>query len=239
MCIALGPKISSFSRKYFFPIAIVAMAVLSSYYWSGFSFDNICPNESLDARYKNVTDVFPLVGGSAVPFAATEDYRFCNQDFMAIGSGVTFPFVPANGDEWMTDDQITTTSYFGWSAIAILAIVILKFCVGWWSSILSMYKSTYEPVGDDQGIPFSQVEARSAYIPQVASPLFSYPLLACNTESIDEELYDWVDPDRTYGWYDLSKDASKLLAGMNVEKGAGFSIVKNWPAEPTNKTSVY
>ena len=45
--------------------------------------------------------------------------------------------------------------------------------------------------GDDQGIPFSEVASRSAYIPQVRSPLFSYPLIACNSELIDEELFDW------------------------------------------------
>ena len=185
----------------------------------------------MDERYENVTFVVTSDGGLAVPdLTATEDYRFCNQNFMALGRA-SFPFVPSNGNEWMTDDQITTTTYFGWSAVAILAIVILKFCIGWWSSMTSLYKSTYEPVGEDQGIPFSEVESRSAYIPQVVSPQFSYPLLACNSDSIDEELYDWVDPDRTYGWYDLSKDASKLLKGMDVEKGAGFSIVKHWSPE--------
>lgn len=38
----LGNTISSFSRKYFFSAAIVAMAIASSYYWSGFPFDNLC-----------------------------------------------------------------------------------------------------------------------------------------------------------------------------------------------------
>jgi hypothetical protein len=38
----LGNTISSFSRKYFFSAAILAMAIASSYYWSGFPFDNLC-----------------------------------------------------------------------------------------------------------------------------------------------------------------------------------------------------
>lgn len=39
---ALGTSISKFSRKYFFSTAIIAMAIVSSYYWSGFPFDNVC-----------------------------------------------------------------------------------------------------------------------------------------------------------------------------------------------------
>jgi hypothetical protein len=39
---ALGTTISKFSRRYFFSTALVAMAVVSSYYWSGFPFDNLC-----------------------------------------------------------------------------------------------------------------------------------------------------------------------------------------------------
>lgn len=232
---ALGTKISSFSRQYFFSLALVAMAIFSSYYWTGFPFDNICPNESLDQRYKNVTRVFPLVdsydGSGEQVGGFMNDYRFCNQNFLAIGSGVTFPFVPANGREWMTSDQITTATYFGWSAVAILAIVVLKFVFLWWSIVQDLYTSSYKAVGDDQNIPYSEVESRSAYIPQVVSPIFSFPLLACNTDNIDEELYDWADHDRTYGYYDLTKDAQKLLVGMNVEKGAGFSIVTHWPPE--------
>jgi hypothetical protein len=38
----LGNTISRFSRKYFFSAAIVAMAIVSSYYWSGFPYDNLC-----------------------------------------------------------------------------------------------------------------------------------------------------------------------------------------------------
>jgi hypothetical protein len=42
---------------------------------------------------------------------------------MAIGGGVTFPFVPTmsnkitNPSEWMTEEQILTTTYFGWAAV--------------------------------------------------------------------------------------------------------------------------
>lgn len=38
----LGNTISQFSRKYFFSTALVAMAIVSSYAWSGFPYDNLC-----------------------------------------------------------------------------------------------------------------------------------------------------------------------------------------------------
>lgn len=46
-------------------------------------------------------------------------------------------------------------------------------------------------VGDDQDIPFSTVASRNAYIPEVISPMFPYPLIACKTDDIDPELYEW------------------------------------------------
>jgi hypothetical protein len=117
----------------------------------------------------------------------------------------------------VTEDQILTTTYFGWAAVGIMSvgkitfgtvfgsfhfhinlphlcpfIVVLKFVYGWWVMFLDQYRSSYSAVGDDQGINYSDVTSRSAYIPQVFSGLFSYPLIACNTDKIDEELYDWT-----------------------------------------------
>ena len=70
--------------------------------------------------------------------------------------------------------------------------------------------------------------SRSAYIPQVHSPLFSYPLIACDTHELDEELYDWEDPDRPYAFYDLVLDAKKLLKGVEVSGNIGFTKVQHW-----------
>lgn len=87
-------------------------------------------------------------------------------------------------------------------------------------------------MGDDQGIAFSDVAARNGYIPQVNSALFAYPLIACDSEQVDSELYEWNDPDRPYSYYDLSKDAKKLLAGVGVSHNVGFTVVKHWAPTP-------
>jgi hypothetical protein len=59
-----------------------------------------------------------------------------------------------------------------------------------WSNAFS-FDALYQAVGSDQNIPFSEVDSRNGYIPQVESPLFSYPLIACDSAKIDPELYDW------------------------------------------------
>lgn len=109
----LGTNISRFSRRYFFTIAIAVMAIISSYYWSGFPFDNLCQNDSINSTYVGSMTIFPLNNVNArIDRTLTEedvDYRFCNQDFMAIGSGPTFPFVPT-----MTSD---TTNPSEWSKL--------------------------------------------------------------------------------------------------------------------------
>lgn len=128
---ALGTTISRFSRRYFFTIAIAVMAIISSYYWSGFPYDNLCANDSINATYQGDF----TVSGEKVSFTGEDvDYRFCNQDFMAIGGGFSFPFVPTmsnektNPLEWMTDDQIITTTYFGWAAVGSKFYMFLMNC---------------------------------------------------------------------------------------------------------------
>ena len=93
-----------------------------------------------------------------------------------------------------------------------------------------LFRSNYESCGDDQGIPFSDVPSISSYIPEVRSPLFSYPLLAVDTNHLDEDLYEWKDNDRPYSYYDLSRDACNVLKGTRSEDEIKslFSSVTYW-----------
>jgi len=238
---ALGPVITKMSRQYMYLIAVGFMAFSSSYYWSGFSFDNLCPNEGINKTYIDKTFSFTASGNSfnvtdtqesgLITFTdADVDYRFCNMEFKR------FPFVPTSGNakidpyEYMTEDQIISTTYFGWSAFAIVIFILGRFLYLWYSGWKQLYISNYEPVGETQGIAWSEVDSRSAYIPQVGSPVFAYPLVACKTDGMDEELFDFKDPDRTYRYYDLTVDAEKLLSANSeiAKNNKGFSIVKSW-----------
>lgn len=122
----LGNSIATFSSHIFFPLAIVAQAVLSSYYWSAFPLDQVCINDGINEAYVNTFTLTPNNGGSSVSVTYTQDdmdYHFCNQNMMTLKGGFTFPFVPTistnmtNPKEWMTDEQIIFTSYYGWSAV--------------------------------------------------------------------------------------------------------------------------
>jgi hypothetical protein len=70
----------------------------------------------------------------------------------------------------------------------------------------------------------------NTYIPQVRSPVFSYPLLATNITGLDTGLLEWTDPDREFEFYDLTKDAERLLRGStDISSKVVFSQVKHWP----------
>ena len=150
----LGTSVSKFSRSYFFSLACVAMVIISSYYWSGFPFDNICDkNESLPAGYQGTFTVKALdqsirMNGTQVTFSESDmPYRVCNQDLLAGGQGRTFPFIPSQqpeGGEWMTPDQEDVTTIFGWTSVAITVFVIVKFVWGWVEQAQSLFTSSYE-----------------------------------------------------------------------------------------------
>ena len=108
------------------------MAILSSYYWAGFPFDNLCENEDQQAPANYFGDHAVLVDEDAnlasiiasytgqnatlssdfrnftVPENATT-YSFCNQNLVP-RTGIYFPFIPFWQEElgytWMTEGMI-------------------------------------------------------------------------------------------------------------------------------------
>jgi hypothetical protein len=243
----LGAKISEFGRRYFFSIAILAMAVLSSYYWSAFPFDNLCVVEDAtvgtNSTYGGDWIVSPLdTKLPQVPIQIPENgdlYRPCLQDFFHFPlSDKAFPFISMfqlEGQEWMTEDQELICDIFGWSSVGVVVVVVFSFLYKWYSSFLDFFRGSYEPCGEDMGINFSDVPSISSYIPEVQSPVISYPLLACHIDRIDTELLEWTDPDRPHAFYDLTKDADVLLRGTDVSSKVVFSQIAHWPP-PTSKS---
>uniref|UniRef100_A0A7S2YHU2 CSC1/OSCA1-like cytosolic domain-containing protein n=1 Tax=Entomoneis paludosa TaxID=265537 RepID=A0A7S2YHU2_9STRA len=230
-----GPRMSEFSRTYFIPCAMVACAVMGSYFWSGFPFDNLCNrNTEIGQEFAGSWLVDPKGGGSnvTVSVATTDDaFDYCLQDFFRYGrDDESFPFISKfQKEQWMTDEQETVTDVWGWTSVGVILLVVLKLLRGWWSSFWHLFKGSYEPCGQDQKINFSEVPSISAYVPQVESNLFSYPLVACEVDEIDPNLFDWTDPDRPFSFYDLTKDAEVLLKGTDVaSKFSVFSQITHW-----------
>jgi hypothetical protein len=186
------------------------MAVVSSYFWSAFPFDNLCvANSTVSSTYVGSWTITPLGTTSTVnntegDFMAEvskddTNFQYCLQDFLRYPMGQShFPFIPSRqpaGLEWMTDQQETVTRIYGWTALAMCLLVFKTF--GVLSTIvwfLCCIRQKYVPNGDVQGINFSDVPSISGYVPQFESPLFSYPLVACNIAEIDGSLLQWNDP---------------------------------------------
>jgi hypothetical protein len=243
----LGVQMSQFSRRYFFSLAIVAMAIVSSYFWASFPYDNLCVAEnatSMDfAGTWNVT-----FGNDTVSTIVLNEgeliYKYCIQDFFRMPKGVhSFPFVPKNqpeGGEWMTEEQETAANVFGWASVGVVAAVSLSFSWTIYLKIMKEFRGSYDAVGDDRGIPFSQVSVISSYVPQVHSPVFSYPLLACSISRFSADdlrrLMDWTDPDRPHAFYDLTTDADVLLRGtLNRDSKNVFSKISYWAPSKVNQ----
>ncbi|KAL3940561.1 MAG: hypothetical protein SGBAC_004917 [Bacillariaceae sp.] len=236
-----GNAIAWISHGIFFPLALVATAIMSSYYWAGFPYDNLCPVGSLeDAAYGGVSFT---VDGKVEDFNDAFEYEYCRQNFF--GRGGIFPFVSQirkGGAKWMTDDQEFITTIFGWSSVAFCGAVLLKFLVDWIKIYQALHSSSYKAVGADQQISYSALDVKVGYIPTISSDVFSFPLIACISEEVDPELFDWKDPDKPYLYYDLSEDANELLEGSPFDHKDGFSRIKhfspyNQPLTVANLTS--
>ena len=158
----LGTQISKFSRQYFFSVACLAMAIMSSFYWSGFPYDNTCPNDNgVDQSYiGNYTvtarsDTGTRQVDDVEISAETTEYRYCFQDLIQQGKGKLFPFTPVQqpeGGEWMTADQEDVTTIFGWSSVVVIVFVVTKFLLGWLEICQGLFSSSYSVSWDNSTI---------------------------------------------------------------------------------------
>jgi hypothetical protein len=124
---------------------MAAMAIFSSYYWSGFPFDNLCENDEevpeaylgyhTIQKFKNTTSLTALALTGDLANATTlefdgwinttvspgdKSYRYCNQDFLRTEGRFTFPFVGSfqeEGDEWMTEGGFAANTVSVWNAV--------------------------------------------------------------------------------------------------------------------------
>ncbi|KAL7539204.1 hypothetical protein ACHAXR_009091 [Thalassiosira sp. AJA248-18] len=238
----LGPYIAKFSRLYFMTTAIAALAVVSSYLFSGFPFDNLCAeNVSHSAYYGN----WKITDGegqdrTAIIEPTVRSYHFCNQ-FLGPGSNFKFPALPdaqPPGSNWMTGEQEQLTGIYGWASVGVLGLVGLIFLYRLFRSIQNLFSASYkycvnpfviQPDGDVQGVTFSDNETISSYIPQVNSDHFTHPLLAVNIDYVDESIFDWSDPERSHSYYDLTRDADQLMKGNEDLCHRAFAQIRHWP----------
>lgn len=169
-----------------------------------------------------------------------KEFRFCLQD-MLNHRHLSFPFIPSNqppGGEWMTPAQEAVTKVYGWTAVGVLALVGLTFLRGWAENIAEFFFHEHVVLKKETEVTFYDGQedgAISSYVPMVESPLFPYPLLACDTDGIDSKLFGWTDPDRPHAYYDLTKDCQFLLQGIGCSVSNYFSRIVYYPKVPPEK----
>lgn len=243
----LGTQISDFARNYFTPAALALMAVLSSYTWSGFPFDNLCEVEdtTLDPEYiqdwtiniqgfelkmfgqtlfkePDILESLSINEGSKV-------YKYCLQDFRAYFGERSFPPLPKFQEyRWMTDDQEDLLNIYCWFAVGVLGCVCFTFVIRNVRNLVAGITGGYKPRGEDMGINYSSVKSIDTYVPSYKRS-FGYPLLLCDVSEIDPNLFSWTDPERPHSHYDITKDISKIVDPNKVRKTHVFGKVKHWP----------
>lgn len=79
---------------------------------------------------------------------------------------------------------------------------------------------------------FSEISVIDSYVPQLKSVQYTYPLIACNIDNIDESLMSWKDPSKSYDYYNLTKDIEEIFRGTNLSSHEhAFSKIAHWPPE--------
>ncbi|KAL9181404.1 hypothetical protein ACHAXT_010209 [Thalassiosira profunda] len=229
----LGPHIAKFSRMYFMTTAIAALAIVSSYLFSGFPFDNLCAEDVSHSAYYGTWKITNGEGqeSTTVIEPTVRSYHHCNQ-FLGPGSNFAFPALPdaqPEGSTWMTDEQEQLTGIYGWISVVVLGLVGMVILYRVLQAVQGLFSASYKPHGEIQGASFSQLESISSYIPQVPSGHFTHPLVAVNIDYVDESLFDWTDTDRSHAYYDLTRDAEQLMKGKEDVCDRAFSQIRHWP----------
>eukprot|EP00978_Attheya_sp_CCMP212_P000391 scaffold788_cov56-Attheya_sp.AAC.4 len=188
----IGTQISELSRNIFFPITILVYAVVGTYMFGSFPFDNACSTDTVvPSDYEGIHTIFDLDNESYnITIAADDNVAYyCHQDLFR-QNPVVFPAVPSfieDSANWMTSGQKDISSIYGWSSVGAL---------------VESGKPTRQP--------FSEVEEIFAYIPQVKLAGYAFPLIACDVSGIKEGLIGWKDQHNSYDFYNLMLDVPAL-----------------------------
>ncbi|GMH94230.1 hypothetical protein TrST_g13678 [Triparma strigata] len=181
-----GAGVASVSFK-FMLISILAHSVLSSYWWSGFPFDNLCVDESDGTNNASVQITTP--DGATTFTQAGSSYAYCNQDLLTRWK---FPALPEFQGEhqWMTSNQALMVSICGIASAVFLGFIFFGFFgTGIFFSVKHLFVPAYKESGRDQNIPFSCCRGEiSSHIPQYNCPGFDHPFIATSLEHIDTDL---------------------------------------------------
>jgi len=251
----IGPEISDFTRKIFLPLAVLAYAIVGSYQYASFPFDNACStNENMMSEYVNRHSVKDLSGALFTVDNIAEDssiYKYCSQDMMRF-SPPAFPAVPKfqeDGSKWMNDTQEGFSAVYGWFSFAALFAIGFSIISSNLFAFRSYFFKVYKPRGNATDLQFSKEEGINGYIPQIKLPGYAFPLLTTNTDHLIPDMIGWADPNKSYDHHNMVFDVPKIAKEIAKKRSEDdeakgeqkheqllsvglFSIVRYWaPSE--------
>lgn len=194
----------------------------------------------------------------------TTQYKLCSQNLAIFGFPALPVYQPKNAP-WMTQEQQHVCSFWGWASVVIIILIVIRYSTLLVPKLKDLLFGGYEPTTEDQNISYTsyvneteiiknftsrgsilEVEPKkeifhinNAYIPQVRSPYFSFPLVACSDDDAmmcKDHMRKYVNADRPRGYYNLVNDAKRLLntPGLEIRKNV-FSTFHHWVQSDDNK----
>lgn len=227
----LGPDIADCSG-YFLMGSVGFFAVLSSYSFSGFPYDNACNAGSVvDDAYVGDYSAYDM-DGREVEISVQENdpnYFYCSQDMLRYNPAVFPPIASKQpyGQKWMTGDQEQSADLLGFTALGIVVFFSLRliylFII---IPIMPQFFSSHEPRGGVGMQKFSEVKEICAYVPQAKLYGYPFPLILCDLCFIDNNYIGWTSPRYPHEFYSIVNDIPAL------KDYSVFTIVKQFVSTP-------
>ena len=115
----VGFHVARLSRNYFIPLILVTHVVMSSYWWSGYPYDNVCEQG--------------------------DEFIYCNQNFFKARVFPALPRFQPKTSRWMSDSQETLTTLYGWTSVGVILVaVVAAFRNLVLPFVRGLYESNYE-----------------------------------------------------------------------------------------------
>jgi hypothetical protein len=217
---------------YFFTGSLVAYALMSSYNFASFPYDNACELKGTVASYYVGSFSATTPEGESVKVEISEGdstFKYCNQDMLRYRPWPAFPATPSSQpteSKWMSSEQ-GFSFVLGWTSVGVIVCVVLVYLNGMRKRIKRFLFGDFDRHEKQTHQKFSEISDIYGYIPQYKLKGALYPILFCDVSKIGHELIDWEDvSDPSKASHNAIYDIP-ALAGKDEMDGV-FSIVRHW-----------
>lgn len=122
--------VAQLSRKVFFPLTVVVLAIMSEFFFSAYPCDDLCDTNTVVGSSVATSYIgnhpLTLLDGtttSATVAAGDKVYRFCDQDFLERLPALLH-LVFDQDQDWMNDVQEKMSWVFGLFAVGMVGLMV-------------------------------------------------------------------------------------------------------------------